>query len=121
MITKNTVLPVSILLAYREFDRVKRPAPRIPFVQYNTVDSLTEKVASEGITEPLELSVFNGTVLLTDGNHRIAAYNCLGVAECPVKVVVYETEEELNKDFYIQTINRMKPVGVSMEVELNNL
>lgn len=114
-------LPVALLLTYREFDRVKNPAPRIPFVQYNTVESLINTIAAEGIKEPLELSVYKDTALLTDGNHRLPGYNQLGYSECPVKVVVYETLEDLNEVFYSHTINRMKKIGNSLNVELKNI
>lgn len=123
MIKQTTTLPVSLLLNYREFDRVTTPAPFIPFIssEYNTVDSLTEKIAKEGIQSAVELSVYNGTVLLTEGNHRVSCYSRLDFDVCPVTITFYETSEEFNNTFHAHTVNRMKPIGVSMKVELINI
>lgn len=119
MTTTNTYLPTSLLLNYREFDRVKKPAPRIPFCQGETVESLTEAIKKEGITSSLELSICGDLALLTDGNHRICSISQLGYSECPINIVRYDSMAELESVFYVQTINRMKKIGNSLMAELN--
>lgn len=108
MITFVTDMSVKELLAYREFDRVAKPAPKVAFFQAYDVDQVTEWVRSNGITSPLELSVFNSQALLTDGNHRIVAADRLKMGTVPVKVVYYDTIEELRRVFYDHTIERFK-------------
>jgi len=112
MIQFQTNMSVDELLNYREFDRVAKPAPMIPFIQTYTVDQVTEWVKENGISDskPLELSIFNNTALLTDGNHRIVAANRLKLKQVPVMVTYYETKEELEKMFYPQTVNRFKVI-----------
>lgn len=103
---------VDELLNYREFDREKSPAPMIPFVQSYTVDQVTEWVKENGIPDsnPLELSIYNDSALLTEGNHRIVGANRLKLEIVPVLVTIFETIEELQNMFYPQTINRFKVV-----------
>ena len=112
MIKFQCHMHVEELLQYREFDREARPAPMIPFIQTYTVDQVTEWVKENGISEekPLELSFYQNTALLTDGNHRVVAANRLKLKLVPVMVTIYETMEELEKVFYPQTINRFKEV-----------
>lgn len=122
-VKQTTSLPVTLLLNYREFDRVAEPAPYIGFpgVEYYTVDSLTEKVKAEGIKSAVELIVYNGKALLVEGNHRVVTYSRLSYSECPVTITYYNSEEDLKNAFYSHTIARMKKMGASMKAELLNI
>ena len=102
-------IEVKKLLQYREFDRVAKPAPKIPFVQSYSMPEVIQWVAANGIEQPLELSVFGSSALLTDGNHRLAAADHLGIKEVPVDVVYYDSFEQLSAAFYQHTIDRFKP------------
>lgn len=110
MRTIATQMNTAELLDYREFDRVAKPALCIPFVQSYNVAEVVEWMGTTDNITPLELSIFNNTALLTDGNHRIAAANILGIATVPVIVTYYETIEELSAVFYPHTIERFKTV-----------
>jgi hypothetical protein len=113
MIQYKTDMYVEELLMYREFDREAKPAPMIPFVQTYTVDQVTEWVKEHGISDekPLELAIFNGMALLTDGNHRIVAAYRLKLKQVPVLVTYYDTIEELEKVYYKHTIDRFVPIA----------
>ncbi len=92
-------LNVKTLLKYREYDRVNKPAPMLMFLEYNTVESLVEKIKKEGFNGAVELSVYQDQVLLTNGNHRISAVDILEYEKVPTEITIYETEEELNNMF----------------------
>src|SRR4029079_1277931 len=108
MITFITDMSVKELLAYREFDRVAEPAPKIAIFQMYNVDQVTEWVRSHGITKPLELSIFEDKALLTDGNHRVVAADRLNMDMVPVQGTYYDTIQELETTFYQTTIQRFK-------------
>lgn len=99
------------LLPYREFDRVEKPAPKIFFMHSYTVDQVAEYMQSGVEIEPIELSVCGNKVLVTDGNHRLAAANKLGMSTIKVKVVYYDNERQLNDAFYDHTVQRFKQVA----------
>ena len=111
MKTEYVTIATSQLMAFREFDRMANPAPCIPFVQQYTLEQVKEWVSVNGIQEPLELSVFEHKVLLTDGNHRLAAASLLNIKEVPVKLVYYDTLEQLEGVFYPHTIARFKTLN----------
>lgn len=107
----TTLMSVKELLAYREFNRVDKPAPQIPFCQQYTVAEVVGWLQSNdgNIPEPLELSICDDKALLTDGNHRIAAAEIIGIKQVPVKVTYY-TKESLSETFYPHTIERFKTI-----------
>lgn len=111
MKTLNTQMLTSELLSYREFDRVEKPAPCIPFVQNYTVAEVAEWLKTAEVVEPLELSIFEDKALLTEGNHRIAAANILNIKSMMVKVRFFESKEELENEFYGHTIGRFKTIN----------
>lgn len=115
MIKYTINMRVAELLNYREYDREKTPVPTIPFIQSYTVDQVTKWVKENGISDsnPLELSVYSNTALLTDGNHRIIAASRLNIEFVPVLVTRYETKQELEDNLHPQTINRFKPINSS--------
>lgn len=106
-----TIMKVADLLPYREFDRVEKPAPKIFFMHSYTVDQVADYISSGAEIEPVELSVCGDKVLLTDGNHRIAAAKKLGMITITVKVVYYDNEKQLNEAFYDHTVQRFKQVA----------
>lgn len=106
-----TTFPVSYLINYREFDRVKNPIIPIPFFQMETVDSLEEKIKRDGLQTPLTLGVWGSRCLLVDGNHRIAALSRLKKLSVACYVEIYETEDEFRKDLSKPTRERFKAIG----------
>lgn len=100
------------LLNYREYDRVAKPAPCIPFVQGYTVEQVKEWMSTQPTIEPLELCIYGDKALLTDGNHRIAAAHQLGIKTMLVEVRFIDDEPELKSILYDQTISRFKPILV---------
>lgn len=113
MLVFQTFMFVEELLPYREFDRVAKPAPRIPFIQTYSVEEVVEWVNKNGISSdnPLKLSIFQNSALLTDGNHRVIAASILKIDIVPVEVTFYDTLEELENTFYQQSIERFKQVA----------
>lgn len=111
-------IPVNILLQYREFDRVAKPAPVIAFMHTTTVGALVDDIKSQGLIKNLELSIIDGKLaLLTDGNHRIAALHELKIENCKVDILYYNSE--LIKDFfYDHTIERFKPISEELQAVL---
>lgn len=106
----TTTMKVNDLLPYREFDRVEKPAPKIFFMHSYTVDDIANYIQSGAKIEPIELSICDDKVLVTDGNHRLAAYNKLGIDTIEVSIVYY-SKEELQETFYEHTIQRFKQVA----------
>lgn len=118
IIIKNTVLPVDILWAYREFKRDEVPAPRIPFLHNYTTEEITRYIGENGI-EPIELSVVRDRALLTDGNHRIVAARSLGFSKVPVVITVYF--QDVREIFYEHTIKRFRMIDTALEKELKRI
>jgi len=108
MITINTQLLVNDLLYFREFDRIKEPAPKILYYPTYTIEEVVEWVKIHGITTPLEFSVFEDSALLTDGNHRILAASILNIDKVPVRISIFESMDELNTIFFEHTIKKFK-------------
>ncbi len=109
----NTHMSVAELLPYREYNRVLNPAPKVPFIQTYDMEEVVAWVSVNGVSEqkPLELSVFEDTALLTDGNHRVAAASILGIATVPVEITYYESKADLEHMFHQHTIDRFKKVA----------
>lgn len=113
MISKRqTQIPINLLWQYREFKRDETPAPRIPFVNMNSVEQSKEYILANGL-DPLELSIIKCTALLTDGNHRIAAARELGYTMIPVEIVVHFGSGI--ETFYEHTLNRFIPIDKHLE------
>ena len=80
-------MPIEELLPYREFDREEYSHKGEDYL-----DELTEKIKKNGITEPVQLEVYSGKGLISEGNHRLAVAKRLGIKYIPT--YVYERSRE---------------------------
>lgn len=103
------ILDIESLMYYREFDRVAIPAPKVFAIETHTVDEVAVWILKNGIA-PVELSIFEDKALLTDGNHRTAAANKLGIKSLSTKIIHYESTEELENALFLHSINRFKKI-----------
>lgn len=106
-----------LLLPYREFDRVSNPAPKIAFFQMYNVDDCVDYFRDKEMTE-LELTIYDGTACLTDGNHRLAAALILGLQSVPVRVNFVDCNRELVSTFYRRTRKKFVKIGVELNLSL---
>ena len=104
-------IPIRVLMKYREFDRIKKPAPNLGFLHSNTVYEVKEWLEKGNECSPIELSINYNTALLTDGNHRIAAQNLLHGLNYLIDVEIKNVSGKINEIFYDHTIKRFKKIN----------
>jgi hypothetical protein len=112
MTSFTTIMKVSELMRYREFDRELNPAPVLLGFKTYSVDEVTEWLKEQDILSitPLQLCVVDDSALLTDGNHRLLAAHKLGKEFIPVSVRYIESKDKFQKMYSECTVNRLKQI-----------
>ena len=81
-------LKISWLWGLREFDREKQKFEGFLDNSDSTIKKIEDELKAGGkIKKPVELVIYEGTVLLIQGNHRIVAAKNAGHEEIPTTVV----------------------------------
>ncbi len=109
----TTLMKVSELMAYREFDRELIPAPEMLGFKTYSVSEVTEWLKTQDVMSmtPLQLCVVDDSALLTDGNHRLLAASKLGIDLVPVSVRYIESKDKFKKMYSECTVNRLKTIN----------
>lgn len=113
--TTSVKLPIGILLRYREFDRIMKPAPKVGFLHHHTVDEVKEWILDGNECEPVELSIDGDKALLTDGNHRTAAMSLIHDEDHCIDVNIKNVTGVVGEIFYDHTIKRFKKIDVKLK------
>lgn len=116
------ILPISVLWHYKEFDRATNPSP----LGINSVAKMMADIQREGMRKPIELTVWNNSALVTDGNHRLAAMKKLGYKYISTKIQFFATDFSTGTDYVLDTwpvttIARFVRVGKDIANTLNSI
>jgi len=91
-------VPLNEIEPYKEQDR-----EIIRKYDKSYLDEVTEDIKTNGIKRPINLEVYSGKGLVTEGNHRIAAAKRLGLKYIPVRVIDrYKDFGSINKHLAVK-------------------
>lgn len=117
-----TKIPVGLLLTHREYDRIAKPAPRLPFIHKYTVADHIQYIKDGNKIEPIELVVVdNKLAVIAEGNHRTAAYNKLYGAKHEVVVEVNFVRYPKAGNLTEHATQALKPISSDLAKILDKL
>lgn len=80
----NQMMPIEDLKKYVD---PNVPLNRIRADERNYLEHLKKQIKEKGILQPLQLIPYRNSYLITDGHHRLAAAEELGIKELPVVII----------------------------------
>lgn len=114
-VKKTTKIPVGLLLNYREFDRVAKPAPQLPFVKQHTVKEHMDYIKEGNKIEPIELGVVDNMAVVFEGNHRTAAFYLLYGEDCMVEVEISYFDDIESADLTWHAKEMLKTIDIKLK------
>ena len=80
-------MKLSFLKRFLEFNRGDK-SEQLNLWGYDSSSVIDSIVKDKEIKQPVELTIYKGNALLTNGNHRIVAAEEIGLEDIPCKVII---------------------------------